>query len=256
MIAWLEAAERKDWTYSISNETLALLRPQDKPNKWQDSARRTSLQHGHLAQSMRFYRNSVVEKWAGAVLEDNNDAARAFAAQLTSAGVPILLTRDLEAARDWARSNTVGNSRSGLIASAQAKRLAADGLFVDFQPNIANWMLAPSSDVRSSSMLEAVQNQYQVQGLELDYCIVCWDADLRRSNKKWAPYKFRGAQWQVDKVPDVAKNGYRVLLTRARKGMVIFVPRGDSSGHDETRDPRFYDGIAECLEDCGAVPLD
>jgi hypothetical protein len=256
MIAWMHAAERNGWSYAISDETLALLRLEDEPDKWRASPLRTRLEHGHLRQSMRFYRNSVVEEWAGAVLEGQTAKARGFATQLTAAKLPVLVTRDLAEARAWAKANTVGGARAGVIASAQAKRLAAEGLFVDYQPDIATWMLAPTGDVRSSSGLETVQNQFQVQGLEMDYCIVCWDADLRREANRWAAYKFRGADWQRDSLLEVATNSYRVLLTRARKGLVLFGPRGDPSGRDETRPPEVYNGIAEYLIECGAVVMD
>ncbi|MDG1401000.1 MAG: DUF2075 domain-containing protein, partial [Candidatus Binatia bacterium] len=106
-----------------------------------------------------------------------------------------------------------------------------------------------------SNMLETVQNQFQIQGLEIDYAIVCWDADLRRTESGWEAWKVRGAQWSRDNALEVAKNGYRVLLTRARKGMIVFVPEGDASGQDETRNPRFYDGIAAHLMACGAKLL-
>jgi hypothetical protein len=104
--------------------------------------------------------------------------------------------------------------------------------------------------------LETVQNQYQIQGLELDYCIACWDADLRREDEDWRAYKLSGSDWQKDGLPEVAKNGYRVVLTRARKGMVIFVPTGDVSGDDPTRNVTFYNGIAEFIAACGARSLD
>jgi hypothetical protein len=145
--------------------------------------------------------------------------------------------------------------RVGLIASGQARRLAAEGLFVDLKPDIANWMLAPSEDIRSSNTLETVQNQYQVQGLELDYTVVCWDADLRRMDSSWHAFKLAGSTWKSDSMLDIAKNGYRVLLTRARKGMLIFVPTGDLSCRDVTRRPEYYDGIATFLEECGAYAL-
>ena len=89
----------------------------------------------------------------------------------------------------------------------------------------------------------------------MDYCIVCWDADLRREDDEWAAYKISGSDWQKDKLIDIAKNSYRVLLTRARKGMVIFVPKGDLSGADPTRDVAFYDGIWKFLKSCGAREL-
>lgn len=162
------------------------------------------------------------------------------------------LTRDLAAAREWVRHHRVGDERAGLIASGQARRLAAEGLFVDQKPSIAHWMLAPSGDIRSSNMLESVQNQFQIQGLELDYTVVCWDADLRRAADDWRAWKVSGGGWQRDKALTVAKNSYRVLLTRARKGMIIFVPLGDETGEDLTRAPEFYGEIAAHLLACGA----
>ena len=154
-------------------------------------------------------------------------------------------------ARQWVRVRRVGQERAGIIASGQARRLAAEGLFVDFKPDITAWMLAPSGDVRSANMLETVQNQYQVQGLELDYTVVCWDGDLRRSANGWHAWKMSGSKWQKDKELGIATNGYRVLLTRARKGMLVFVPRGDPTGEDETRPPSMYDDIANYLISCG-----
>jgi hypothetical protein len=100
-------------------------------------------------------------------------------------------------------------------------------------------------------MLETVQNQYQVQGLELDYTVVCWDGDLRRSAIGWHAWKMSGSNWQKDKELGIATNGYRVLLTRARKGMIVFIPRGDPTGEDETRPPSMYDDIANYLISCG-----
>lgn len=254
MVAWLEAADRYGWSFSISDETLAQAALSEW-KKWETHPRRKPMRHGHLQQSMRYYRNSVMEEWAGAVLNGSAVAARALVVQMEEKGNSIWLTRDLAAAKRWARRNAVAGQRSGMIASGQARRLAAEGLFVDYKPDIATWMLAPSTDIRSSNALETVQNQYQIQGLELDYCIVCWDADLRRDSADWLAFKLSGEDWQRDKLVDVAKNGYRVLLTRARKGMVIFVPTGDLAGEDETRRVEFYDEVAKFLGDCGVKQL-
>lgn len=254
IVAWLDAAERHGWSFSISDETLALAEF-DGRERWATHPGRTGLTNGHLKQSMRFYRNAAVEEWVGAVLDGNAAKAKKLAVNLKKADSPIWLSRSLGEARHWARPLTVGGHRAGIIASGQARRLASEGLFVDLKPNIATWMLAPSSDIRSSNSLETVQNQYQVQGLELDYCIVCWDADLRRQEGKWSSYKLSGADWQKDSLVEVAKNGYRVLLTRARKGMAIFVPLGDRSGQDSTRQVVFYDDIADFLKTCGATEL-
>ena len=183
IVAWLDAAERAGWTYSIGDETLELAEFGERDH-WRKSAHRRLLLHGHLQQSMRYYRNAVIESWVGAVLSGDKSAANSFVSKMEAHNNKIWITRDLEAARSWVKLRSVGGQRSGLIASGQARRLAAEGLFVDYKPDIATWMLAPSSDVRSSNALETVQNQYQIQGLELDYSIVCWDADLRRENNK------------------------------------------------------------------------
>ena len=210
---------------------------------------------GHLSSSMRYYRNERLEEWVDAVLSCRPKDAKEIALVMRNKGHSVWITRSLAAAKKWARQQCVGGLRSGIIASGQAKRLAAEGLFVDFKPDIATWMLAPTSDIRSSNALEVVQNQYQVQGLELDFCIVCWDADLRHGNGEWKAYKISGTSWSNDKLRKVAKNGYRVILTRARKGLVIFVPPGDPAGNDETRSPQFYDSTYRFLVECGAIDV-
>jgi hypothetical protein len=255
ILAWLEAIERKGWSFSISDQTLDLAEIKDT-QQWGSHERRSQLQNGHLSQSMRYYRNSEVEQWAGCVLNGDVPGASFAAGKLEEGSDCIWITRSLAKARKWAKKQTVGTQRCGLIASGQARRLAAEGLFVELKPSIADWMLAPSTDVRSSNALEAVQNQFQVQGLELDFCVVCWDADLRREGEKWTSFKLSGSKWQKDALLEVAKNSYRVLLTRARKGMIIFVPQGDLSGEDDTRIQSFYDGIWDFLRECGAKELD
>ena len=254
IVAWLDAVERKGWTFSIAEETLNLAEFEGRV-KWAAHPLRRLLKNGHLHQSMRYYRNAKIEELVAAVLTDQVTVAQSLAAEMDTNGNQVLITRSLDEAKKWAKSRTVGSQRSGLIASGQARRLAAEGLFVDYKPDIATWMLAPSSDVRSSNALETVQNQYQIQGLELDYSIVCWDVDLRRENDKWAAYKLSGSDWNKDSLQEVAKNGYRVILTRARKGMVIFVPTGDLSDQDSTRAVEFYDGVWNFLIACGATEL-
>lgn len=252
--AWFEAAARRNWEFAISDETLQLDEV-GASEKWGTHSLRRPLRYGHLSHSIRYYRNKGVEQWAHEVLDGSASNASRIAERLASEGHAIWITRQLGSARSWARKMRVGEERIGLIASGQARRLAAEGLFVGLKPPIAHWMLAPSGDVRSSNMLEVVQNQYQVQGLELDYTIVCWDADLRREADSWRSFKISGAGWQRDKALDVSKNSYRVLLTRARKGMVVFVPLGDPTGEDPTRSPEFYNDIARFLERCGAAFL-
>jgi hypothetical protein len=248
--AWFTAAEACGWRFAISDQTLALDEVASS-GQWAEHPLRDRLGTGHLPHSMRFYRNGDLERWADHVVSDRLDAASQLARELDVRGDTVWITRSLLSARQWVRERRVGQERAGIIASGQARRLAAEGLFVDFKPDIAAWMLAPSGDVRSASMLETVQNQYQVQGLELDYTVVCWDGDLRRSANGWSAWKMSGSNWQKDKELGIATNGYRVLLTRARKGMIVFIPRGDSSGEDETRPPAMYDDIANYLISCG-----
>lgn len=254
MVAWLEAAEELGWKFAACDETLNLAEL-DGDKQWKAHECRVHMSSGHLRQSMRFYRNVEMEQWADAVLCNDAPRARGIADRLRAAGIEIYLTRDLESAREWARSMAVGGLRAGVIASGQARRLAAVGLFVDHKPDIASWMLAPSTDLRSSNALETVQNQYQVQGLELDFTIVAWDLDLRRSGGKWQSHKISGDGWRQDRHAGIASNGYRVLLTRSRRGTVLYVPEGDPTARDETRPPTEYDTIAAHLFECGVAQL-
>ncbi len=249
--AWFNAAVSRGWRFAISDETLAL-REIFSSGQWANHPMRDPLRIGHLPHSMRFYRNGDLERWADHVLNDRVDEAALLGKTLDDKGDTVWITRSLSEAREWIRARRVGQERAGIIASGQARRLAAEGLFVDLKPDIASWMLAPTGDVRSANMLETVQNQYQIQGLELDYALVCWDSDLRRSDSGWSAWKLSGSKWRRVSELQIAINGYRVLLTRARKGMVVFVPCGDASLEDETRKPAIYDEIASYLISCGA----
>ena len=249
-IAWLEAIQRRGWDFSIAQETLDLVECESK-SIWAEHKSRLFMENGHLHHSLRFYRNKELESWVHHVLEDDVTQAKSVAAVLATEGHQVFLTRDIETARNWVRSKRIGHERSGIVASAQARRLEAEGLFVKYKPEIHHWMLSPTGDIRSSNMLETVQNQFQIQGLELDYTIVCWDADLRREKEAWSSWKISGAKWNKDNALDIAKNSYRVLLTRARKGMVIFIPKGDLSGNDSTRQVEYYDNIFDHLVLCG-----
>ena len=260
--AWLEAAEKYEWSVYISDETLKLSEFESIREQWSSTKHklRKTLEFGHLQDSIRYYRNKSVERWADGVLTENPQKSLNEAILLEEQKNTIWVTRDLSKARDWVRSYRIGEERAGLIASGKGGRLQAEGVFPSMKPDIAKWMLSPTEDIRSSNMLETAQNQFQIQGLELDYTIVCWDADLRVEEEKWSCYNISGAGWTKSKQASALqerKNGYRVLLTRARKGMIIFVPRGDISVPtiDKTRKPEFYDSIYDYLVLCGAKPL-
>jgi hypothetical protein len=252
MSAYRRSTVQKSLT--ATDETLSLDEVASS-GSWANHPLRDRLRVGHLPHSMRYYRNGDLERWADHVLANRIDAAAQLASKFDKRGDTVWITRCLLSARQWVRARRVGQERAGIIASGHARRLAAEGLFVDLKPDIAAWMLAPSGDVRSANMLETVQNQYQVQGLELDYTLVCWDGDLRRSAIGWHAWRMCGSDWQKDKELAIAINSYRVLLTRARKGMIVFVPRGDATGDDATRSPRMYNDIADYLMSCGVREL-
>ena len=186
----------------------------------------------------------------GALIDADEEAARALIPELKE--YPILITRNLADAREWIRTKRRGNERSGLVASSNAIRLKPEGVFVKAKIEPPIWFLKPSSDVRSSDALEDVATEFDVQGLELDWTCVCWDANLRFESGEWRTFAFKGSRWQ--RINDESNqsyllNSYRVLLTRARQGMIIFVPVGDAN--DATRPPEFYDGIWSFLLRCG-----
>lgn len=153
-----------------------------------------------------------------------------------------------------------GSQRSGVLACSSAQRLKPEGIYVPTDIDVKNWFLAPSDDLRSSNKLEIVASEFKVQGLEIDWAIVCWDADLRRNKKGngWDHYSFRGTKWNHRNKAEQQRylvNSYRVLLTRARQGMVLFVPKGVDPEEDPTRDEKYYDGIYDYLISYGICEL-
>ncbi len=160
---------------------------------------------------------------------------------------------------EWLRTQGRGERRYGLVASSTASRLRAYGLGVSVNAtdgtNIAHWYLNPPGDVRSSYALEVTANEYTTQGLELDFVGLCWGGDLTMSPGGWVTRRFSGTAWAKanGERRRFVLNSYRVLLTRAREGIVIWVPPGDPN--DVTRAPEPYDRTAVFLEKCGAVAL-
>lgn len=204
----------------------------------------------HLTTSVRSFRAEKLSEFVGAIIDGDAPRARELIDKLSN--YPIVLTRDLTTAREWLRQSRRGPERAGLLASSNAMRLKPEGIYVKAKIDPAKWFLAPPDDVRSSDALEDVATEFDVQGLELDWACVCWDANLRRSADAWETLSFSGSAWQ--RVNDERRrayllNSYRVLLTRARQGMVIFVPQGNDE--DGTRPKASYDGVRAFLERCG-----
>lgn len=202
----------------------------------------------HLSTSVRSFRTPDLAAFVKAILDHNTAEAKRLYAQI-KAKYPILLTRDLQQAKTWVKTHSRGTTRYGLLASSGALRLKPEGVFIKNSISVADWFLNDKEDVRSSYYLEDVVSEFDIQGLELDYTIVAWDADFREDTGKWTYHNFRGSKWCNVNSPDkqmYLKNAYRVLLTRARQGMAIFVPQGDDE--DATRPKSYYDGTYQYLE--------
>lgn len=209
----------------------------------------------HLATSVRSFRTPDLAAFIKAVLDAEADEAKELYQQIKDK-YPIVITRDLNKAKAWVRDHCQGTTRYGLLASSGALRLKPEGIFVKNELSVANWFLNGKDDVRSSYMLEDVATEFDIQGLELDYSIVAWDADYRYVNGEWTYNNFVGNRWNNVSSEErrlYLKNAYRVLLTRARQGMAIFIPLGSDS--DPTRRHKYYDGVFEYLKEIGILPL-
>lgn len=214
----------------------------------------------HLAVSMRSFRAEKLSLFVHQLLELDKGAAALSLKELTN--YPLVLTRSLDQAKQWLRSHTRGSERIGLLASSKAERLKAISINVRYQPDFVHWFLEDDTDIRSSNALEDTLTEFKVQGLEIDWACVAWDADLRlnKAQDKWEHYQLRsGTKWQnINKEINQKYqiNAYRVLLTRARQGMVIVVPNGDNGvPPDETRRPEWYDNIYNYLRGLGIQEL-
>lgn len=254
---WIESINRRyqNWDVymseylidsgDVSKEELALVKQQLKP--------REDL---HLKMSMRSFRSEKVSIFVNQLLALKQKDAAATLQELGN--YPIVLTRSLETAKQWLCDHARGSERFGLLASSKAERLKAISINVRYQPDFVHWFLEDDSDIRSSNALEDTLTEFKIQGLEIDWACVAWDADLRlnKDHTSWQHYQLRsGTKWQNINKPVNQKyqiNAYRVLLTRARQGMVIVVPNGDHGvPPDETRKPEWYDGVYNYLKNIG-----
>jgi hypothetical protein len=190
-----------------------------------------------------------------ALLDIDRDAATRTMASI-AARYPIVLTRNLSQAKAWLREQARGNERYGMVVSSQAQRLKPHGIDVRVDIDPVHWFLHSQDDVRSSYYLEDAATEFDVQGLELDWACVVWDGDFRFSSAGWQHWSFKGRRWErINKAErkTYLKNAYRVLLTRARQGMVVVVPDGDAS--DPTRLPHMYDATYDYLRGLGVPEL-
>ena len=212
--------------------------------------------HLHLSVSMRSFRAENVSLLVKQLLDQNtNDAQNTF--RSLNDRYPIVITRDLAKAKKWLKEKARGSERYGIIVSSQAERLKPHAIDVKTPMDPIHWFLDDKHDVRSSYYLEDVATEFHVQGLELDWACVTWDADFRYSPNGWECKSFCGNRWiniNKEERKQYLKNAYRVLLTRARQGMVIVVPQGDDE--DATRNPAFYDPTFDYLRATGFTVLE
>lgn len=207
----------------------------------------------YLATSVRSFRTPDLAAFVKAILDVDTERAKELYQRIKDK-YPVRLTRDLNTAKNWVREQCQGTTRYGMLASSGALRLKPEGIFVKNEINVANWFLNGKDDVRSSYYLEDVVSEFDIQGLELDYSIVAWDADFRFDGTEWTYYNFVGNRWQnvaSDERKLYLKNAYRVLLTRARQGMIVFIPEGSDT--DNTRRREWYDGTFDYLKEIGVV---
>lgn len=210
----------------------------------------------HLAVDMRSFRNKNVAAFAEALVSNCPEEASEIYGELQK-DYPIYVTRDLEAAKHWVRSATKRPSdRYGIIAGSYAQRLRAEGVTVPLDFDAVKWFLRGKDEIDSSYFMEVAASEFKIQGLEIDYAIVAWEGDYRYGESEFEFHRFYGNKWQNLNNPTqrrYLKNGYRVLLTRARQGYVIYVPRG--SEEDPTRPPSHYDRTYRYLRSAGIEEL-
>lgn len=255
---WVQAVERSfpDWEIHVSDRlTEAEYGAEREIESVRARGRAKFHSDLHLSTSVRSFRSERVSGWVKELLDLDVDRASASLKEVERK-YPIVLTRDLQRARRWLRGQARGSERYGIVVSSQAERLKPHAVDIRSPVNPVHWFLSGKDDVRSSYYLEDVATEFHVQGLELDWSCVVWDADFRHSGDRWDPWSFRGNSWQRIRSSErqaYLKNAYRVLLTRARQGMVVVVPEGDSE--DPTRAPSYYDGTFDYLRRCGMSVL-
>ncbi len=205
----------------------------------------------HLAVSMRSFRAEKLSAFVHYLLELDADMARSIYAEIKDR-YPIALTRSLEKGKQWLKDHARGTERFGMLVSSQAYRLRPLAIDVRVHPDTVHWFLDDENDIRSSQFLEDVVTEFDIQGLEVDWSCLIWDGDFRHTRNGWQNNSFVGSRWNNISKPErklYQKNAYRVLLTRARQGMIIVVPEGNPE--DKTRLPEFYDGTYHYLKGLG-----
>ena len=211
----------------------------------------------HLGVSLRSFRSEKLSAFVKALLDNKPEEASKIYSELNR-DYPIRVTRDFQKAKAWVMSQARGSERYGLLASSEGKRLRGEGIWVPSDINHVGWFLSGKDNVDSSYYLEVAASEFRVQGLEIDYGILAWDADLRYADGQFDYFRFRGTRWNHinnEQRQKYLKNAYRVLLTRCRQGLIVYVPVGAAPSEDPTRDSKLYDAVYIYLISCGIKPL-
>ena len=266
---WIKALNQhfSHWNVYISPKLTEAEYAEGKVNELlKDNKNVTYAEDLHLAVSLRSFRAEKVSGFVHSLLSFDGNAKDLY--QEIKDNYPIVLTRDMAKARRWLRNHVRGTERTGVLVTKEAARFKPQAIQIlpSGDENAVHWFLEDKSDTRSSNYLEDAATEIQVQGLELDYTCVLWDADMRYENGDWHFYTFNGnTKWNEQTPSTESKrelrkymlNAYRVLLTRARIGMIICVPEGNANKtatgfwEDSTRLPEFYDGTYRYLKSIG-----
>lgn len=262
---WIEALNThyRHWNVYISSKLTAPEYAEGRVNELlQTNSKVIFSDQLHLAVSLRSFRAETLSDFVHCLLAFDSKAVPLYQ-DIKNRKYPVLLTRDINKARTWLRSKAIGSTRTGILVTKVAARYKPQAVNVLERGdlNAVHWFLEDKLDVRSSNYLEEAATEIEVQGLELDYTCVLWDADMRYSKSGWQFMKFNGSKaWTEENNEDNRNymlNAYRVLLTRARQGMIICVPEGNArlnaegNPEDPTRLPEFYDSTYMYLKSLG-----
>ena len=267
---WIKALNEKypNWDVYISPKLTEAEYAEGRVNELlKDNKNVTYSEKLHLGVSLRSFRAEKLSAFVHALLNFDEEEAKILYQEIKDK-YPIVLTRDMEEAKKWLHSKVRGTERTGVLLTKESARYKPLGIHVlpSGDENAVHWFLDDKINIRSSNYLEDAATEIQVQGLELDFTCLLWDADMRYENGKWAFYTFNGqTEWKLkdkntesdSELRKYMLNAYRVLLTRARSGMVICVPRGNSNmtptgyPEDSTRLPKYYDSTYEYLKSLG-----
>ncbi|MCG4583490.1 DUF2075 domain-containing protein, partial [Anaerosalibacter bizertensis] len=254
---WFESIDKfKEWEVHLSNRIIdSKYLKLNSLDEVELNCKYSFTEKLHLSTSIRSFRSENLSDFVRSLLNIEVDRSKEIYEELKYK-YPIYLTRNLNMAKRFLKESSRGNERYGIVGSSDARRLKAEGLNVKVGIEVEHWFLSGKDDVRSSFYMEDIATEFDIQGLELDWVCVAWGGDFRYTDAGWEYKNFKGTRWQninQEHQRLYKKNSYRVLLTRARQGMVIYVPEGNREDH--TRDPEYYDGTYNYLRSIGMEEL-